>query len=192
MRKLRIALILIIAMIGSNLHAQEGQSDEHEKSDFKDKVFIGGGFGAGFGDYTYVSVSPIIGYRFTNRLSGGMRFMYQYTTFDYIIGGVKEKYQGNDFGISPFAQFLVYGPVFLQAEYEFLSYDALYYDGTTTRTNFDSFLAGGGINQPMGRKASFFLMVLYNFSYQNYNSTDVYRSPYNSPWVFRIGVAGGF
>lgn len=159
-----------------------------------DKVFFGGGFGAGFGSYTFVNVAPIIGYRVTPKFSVAMRLMYQYTTFDYYDYSTNEneKYNGHDLGIGGFARYMVYGPVYLQAEYEHLNYESLYYDGTSRRTSFDSFMAGGGIAQPMGRNAAFFITAMYNFSYDSFDQTGAYRSPYNSPWVIRVGVTGGF
>jgi hypothetical protein len=172
---------------------QTSNPQQGPKSDIFEKLFFGGGFGAGFGDYTFVSVSPIVGYRVSDRLAIGMRLMYQYTTFEYIDQNRnKERYKGNDFGASPFARFMVYGPAFLQVEYEYMNYDALYYDGTKKRSSFDSFLAGGGISQPIGQRAAFFLALLYNFSYEGFDNSDVYRSPYDSPWVLRIGISGGF
>ena len=218
MKKYHIIFLLLFTFLTSNLFAQETSekdtstyeyfpekstkvdtkdqstnSQQNQKTDISEKLFFGGGFGAGFGNYTFISVSPIIGYRVSSRLAAGLRFMYQYTTFEYVTQNLnKERYNGHDFGVSPFARFMVYGPVFLQAEYEYMSYDALYYDGTKRRANFDSFLAGAGISQPIGQKAAFFLTVLYNFSYQNFDKSGVYRSPYDSPWVFRVGVSGGF
>lgn len=185
----RFCITIILLVTFSFASAQEQQ----KQSNFLDKVFVGGGFGAGFGSYTFVNVAPIIGYRLTPRLSVAMRLMYQYTTFEYINNNFeKDRYNGHDLGIGGFARYMVYGPVFLQAEYEHLNYDALYLDGTTGRTNFDSFMAGGGISQPIGNKAALFITAMYNFSYNNFNRSNVYRSPYNSPWVFRVGVAGGF
>ena len=119
-----------------------------QKSQLSEKIFFGGGFGAGFGSYTFISISPIIGYRITPKLSAGLRLMYQYTTYDYPDHqtGQMEKYQGNDFGVGGFARFMVYGPLYLQAEYEHLNYDGLYWDGTSSRDSFNSFMAGGGIS----------------------------------------------
>jgi hypothetical protein len=54
----------------------------------------------------------------------------------------------------------------------------------TTRRTFDSFLAGGGFIQPIGQRAAFYLMALYNFSYQQ---TAQY-SPYDSPVIIRAGI----
>lgn len=120
--------------------------------------------------------------------------MYQFTTYDYWDSQDQKTkdYNGHDFGIGAFSRFMVYGPVYLQAEYEHLSYDQLYVSGSSSRASFDSFMAGGGISQPIGRKASFFITAMYNFSYESFNNVGVYRLPYNNPWVIRVGVAGGF
>jgi hypothetical protein len=193
MKKIVLLSAFCAVLCANSLIAQD-RNQNPEKPAFKDKVFFGGGIGAGFGDYTYISISPIIGYRLAPKLSVGIRLMYQYTTFKYYdyVDQKEETYNGNDFGIGGFATYSLFGPVFLQAEYEHLSYDGLDYYGNEERASFDSFMAGGGISQPMGRKAAFFLAVLYNFSYENFNNTNAYRSPYDSPWVVRIGVTGGF
>ena len=189
--KIRALFLLIGLWISVGFsYAQEEQGT---RPGFLDRIYVGGGFGAGFGDYTFVSVSPIIGYMITPKLSAGVRLTYQYTTFDYYYSnGRKDKYSGNDYGASIFARQMLFGPVFLQAEYEYLNYDALYSDGSQGRTAFNSFMAGGGVSQPIGPKAFLFLTVLYNFSYENYNSYNSVRSPYNSPWVVRVGITAGF
>lgn len=189
MKYITKSIIFSLLLLSFSTHAQEEQGPS-----FKDKLFFGGGFGAGFGNYTYVNVSPIIGYRVTPKLSLAMRLMYQYTTYDYWDFQDQEtkNYSGNDFGIGGFARFMLYGPVYLQAEYEHLSYDGLSYSGVSSRDTFDSFMAGGGIAQPVGGKAFLFLTAMYNFSYDNFNSTNAYRVPYDSPWVIRIGITAGF
>ena len=190
----KLFIIVCTTFLFSNSVAQESQAYEDQRPAFLDKIFVGGGFGAGFGSYTYVNISPIIGYRITPKLSAALRLMYQYTTYDYydVQENRTKTYNGNDFGVGGFARFTVYGPVYLQAEYEHLNYDGLYYDGSTSRTSFDSFMAGGGIAQPVGGKAFLFITAMYNFSYDNFNSAGAYRSPYNSPWVIRVGITAGF
>jgi hypothetical protein len=64
------------------------------------------------------------------------------------------------------------------------------YSGQSVRKSFSSFMAGGGIFQPIGRHAGFFAMALYNFSYQNTTANDYY--PYSSPFVLRVGITAGF
>ena len=147
---------------------------------FKDRIFTGGSFGASFGTVTFVSVSPILGYMISPRLSAGVGVMYQYVKDDRYVPSLER----NDWGTSVFTRFLVVPPLFLHAEYEYLNYD--YID---SRLGFNSFMAGGGVAQPIGRNASFIAMVLYNFSYVNDNTT---IQPYSDPWIVRIGITAGF
>jgi len=177
-----------------NQNQPQDQNVGREKSGFMDKVFFGGGLGAGFGDITFVNVSPMIGYRVSPKLTTGVRLMYQYTTFQYYNFATQENetYNGNDYSIAGFATYSLFGPVFIQGEYEHLNYEGLYMDGTSARTTFNSMMAGAGISQPVGRKAGIFMVLLYNFSYQNYDATNSFRSPYNSPWILRVGITGGF
>ena len=79
-------------------------------------------------------------------------------------------------------------PFFLQAEYEYLSYEFLRLDGSQDRDTFDSVLGGGGYMQPLAPNTAMYVTALYHFSY---DSSDIYR-PYTDPWVFRVGVAVGF
>ena len=122
MKILRLYFVLVASLVFSSSFAQES-----EKPEFRDKFFVGGGFGAGFGTYTYVNISPIIGYRITPRLSAALRLMYQYTTYDYYVGGDKVNFSGNDYGVGGFLRFMVKGPFYLQAEYEHLNYEVAKY-----------------------------------------------------------------
>lgn len=188
MKKFSLIIVLAAIFMVSGSFAQESQN-----SNFKDNFFVGGGLGAGFGTYTFVNISPIIGYRITPRLSAALRLMYQYTTYDYYYSGDKVNFSGNDYGVGGFIRFMVKGPFYLQGEYEHMNYeDVNYYDGSTIRSSFDSYMAGAGVAQPIGGKAFFFLTAMYNFAYNNISNSNTYRVPYNSPWVIRIGVTAGF
>ncbi|MBK7651526.1 MAG: hypothetical protein IPJ20_13415 [Flammeovirgaceae bacterium] len=137
--------------------AQWGDEPMDEKPDFKDRVFTGGGFGMGFSaQYDYISVSPIIGYKLSPRLASGVSLIYRYTKYKYVTPNIS----ANDFGISPFLRFQVYGPLFLHAEYEYLNNEYVTYGGQSVRQNFSSFMGGGGFFQPIGRHAGFFAVAL--------------------------------
>ena len=182
-------LFILLALLGS-ISAQAQWDDEpmDEKPDFKDRIFTGGGFGKGFSSqYDYISVSPIIGYKLSPRLASGVSLIYRYTNYKYVTPNIS----ANDFGISPFLRFQVYGPLFLHAEYEYLNNEYVTYGGQSVRQNFSSFMAGGGFFQPIGRRAGFFAVALYNFSYRNPTSPNDYY-PYSSPLVIRAGVTAGF
>lgn len=187
MKIIKLYFTLSALLIFSSSIAQDGQ-----RPAFLDKMFVGGGFGASFAEQSYISVSPIIGYKVTPRLSVGLRLMYQYRTFDYYIGSDEMKFNGNDYAVGAFARLMVKGPFYLQAEYEHLNYEYLNSNGGTSRSGFDSFMVGGGMAQPIGQKAFLFFTAMYNFSYENHNNNSIYSSPYDSPLVIRIGITAGF
>ena len=122
----------------------------------------------------------MIGYRLTARLLGGAGITYRYTNYKVYRPSIKL----NDYGVSPFLRFTVYRNIFIQTEYEYLNYEFPVSAAETTRMNFESFMAGGGFIQPLGDRLSFYVMALYNFSYDD---LDRY-SPYDSPLVVRAGI----
>jgi hypothetical protein len=116
----------------------------------------------------------------TRKLMGGVSFTYRYTKYKNVTPNVSF----NDYGASPFLRFMIFKNIFLHTEYEYLNYQ--YYE---TRQAYNSFLAGGGLIQPLGGKASLYFIALYNFSYQT-PTAGVY-SPYSSPLVIRAGINVG-
>lgn len=181
-------LFLLLIIFGSfTAYGQWGQEEMDQKPSFKDRIFTGGGVGLSFSsNYDFFSLSPIIGYRVNQRLAAGTSIIYRYTKYKYVTPNVST----NDWGVSPFVRYQIYGPIFLHAEYEYLNNEYVTYSGQSVRKNFSSFMAGGGIFQPIGRHAGFFAMALYNFSYQNPTANDYY--PYSSPFVLRVGITAGF
>ena len=148
-----------------------------------DPWWAGGGIGLGFGDLTYVSIEPMVGYSVNDRVDVGGRLIYRYRNDDRF----EPEISTSDWGASVFGRYLVAQPFFLQAEYEWLSYEIAFTDGSTDRDNYDSLFLGGGISQRMGNRSSFFALALYNVSYD-----DDEPSPYDDPWVVRVGVGFGF
>ncbi|MBL7857928.1 MAG: hypothetical protein JNM57_09575 [Cyclobacteriaceae bacterium] len=185
----RIMLLAMLFMVvGTSVRAQWGEETMDEKPSFKDRVFTGGGFGLSFSNYSdFFSVSPIIGYKLTDKLATGLMFQYRYTKYKTISPPVT----ANDFGVSPFLRYNFYGPLFLHAEYEYLNYQIVYSNGEKSRLGFNSFMAGGGLFQPIGRNAGLYIVALYNFSYKSPSASNYYY-PYNSPMVLRVGITAGF
>ena len=161
------------------------QSDQEitERSSFKDRVFVGGNLGLQFGDITVIDVSPLLGYRLTNRTSAGVGFTYQYFKFDY---GLGREATSNIYGPRIFGRHNINQQLFLHGEFESLNLE-LYNpaDDRLEREWVSGLLLGGGYFVPIGRRAGFNLTVLYNVLY------DDQRSPYNSPLVVRAGATLG-
>ncbi len=182
----KLVLPFLFSCLAFGAQAQWGEEPMDDKPSIKDRMFFGGGLGLSFSSYyDYFSVSPIVGYKITDKLAGGLMFQYRYTKYKTYNPSIKT----NDYGISPFLRYNVWGPIFLHTEYEFLNYEYPITPTESRRITFNSFLAGGGFFQPLGRNAGLFAMALYNFSYRS-NTTD--PQAYDSPWVFRVGITAGF
>lgn len=175
--------ITAIVLIAASLTGfSQGEDNSLEGMPLKDRIVTGGGLGLGFGSVQdFISVSPMIGYRLTARLLGGTGVTYRYTNYKLTKPSIKL----HDYGVSPFLRFTVYRNIFIQTEYEYLNYEYPVFPYVeNTRRTFDSFLAGGGFIQPLGERMAFYLMALYNFSYQE----QAQYSPYDSPIVVRAGI----
>lgn len=174
-------ILFCFFLAGMNFGYAQGEDNSLKGVPASERIVFGGGLGLGFGSYQdYVLISPSIGYMLTKKLMGGVNLTYQYNKYKYYTPAITS----NSYGGGPFARFMIYRGIFIQAEYEYLNYDLF-----ETRADFSSVMAGGGFIQPIGSRASFYLSVLYNFSYQTPGPNEYY--PYSSPWVIRAGISLG-
>jgi hypothetical protein len=146
------------------------------------RLIYGGGVGLSFGDVDYIEIAPMIGFKVTPKTHLGVSLLYRYrddNNYDVTT---------SDYGGSVFARYFPFGGFFVQGEYEWVNYEYAYLGGSSDRQVDSNALAGGGFSQAMGAHASFYVSGMYNFSY---DGNDPYE-PYDSPWVFRVGVGFGF
>ena len=184
MRHLRsVAALALVFAFGIAAEAV-AQTAAPAKTPWRDRMFFGGGVGLGFGDVDFVSVEPLFGVRVHKQVSVGGGLLVRWTEDSRYDPDLST----TDYGARAFAQYYPVPEFFLQAEYEYLDYEFLRADLSTDRDTASSIFAGGGIGRPLGERAGFYAAALYNFSY---DSDDI-TSPYDSPWVIRIGVTAGF
>lgn len=165
----------------------QGKDNSLKGTPVQERIVFGGGMGLSFGSQQdFVSLSPLVGYRLTAKLIAGTSITYRYTSYKIYKPAIKL----NDYGVSPFVRFTLIDNVFLQTEFEYLNYEFPVTVSETIRKDFNSFLAGGGFVQPLGGRASFFLIALYNFSYTDPGTNNF--SPYPSPLIIRGGIGVGF
>ncbi len=159
----------------------EGRPGERVKN--LDNWFVGGGFGLQFGTTTLVDLSPLIGYRFTDKISLGAGPTYQY---------YRQRDPFTNFTVSrsslggrAFGRYDIWQNLFAHGEYEYLRF----------KTDFNGFLqtvdvqrlpVGGGYRQRLGGNSTFNIMVLYDFLYYKYE-----QYYYSNPIIFRMGVNVG-
>ena len=174
--KFSIIYILAFVCLSFSAYPQELQGVP-----FKDRVYMGGGFGAWFSDdFSFVELSPAAGYMITPKLSAGVGITYRYVDRRYYYAsGDSFKHSSSSYGGRLFARMNLFGPLFAYGEYESINIQFPYANGFTREWVPGAFL-GGGFMQPFGRKGGMGIMILYNFQY------DALRSPYNSEWVYRF------
>ncbi len=189
MRLLIISILICCSVITEAQNKKRKNDNENSLAGvpLKERIVTGGGFGLGFGSQVdYISVSPLVGYKITEKLVAGTSLTYRYTKYKYYTPAIKL----NDYGVGPFVRYSIFKNIFLQTEFEYLNYQFPTTGTESIRQTYNSFLAGGGFFQPVGNKAVFFLTALYNFSYKE-PLPGVY-SPYYSPLILRAGISFGF
>ena len=187
MHKIKTVLpaILFLFFLTGNFQQALAQSDEETENTHwlsKDRFYLGGNFGLSFGNVTFINISPLVGYRITPRWSAGVGATYMFykarvvDRYNQYLGDVKTSVYGG----RTFMRYTIFKNLFAHTEYEILNYE--YYDNS--RINVPAFYAGGGYIQPLGQRGSLFIMVLYDFLY------DQARSLRRNPDI-RMGITMG-
>lgn len=180
---MRRIIVLLLGVAFSFSAFAQGEDNSLKDVPFKERIVTGGGLGLGFGsNQDFISVSPVVGYAITKKIIAGSGFTFRYTNYKFYNPSIKLI----DYAVNPFIRYTFYRGIFVQTEYEYLNYEVPLSAHESTRMNFSSFMAGGGIVQPIGDKAALYVMALYNFSYRNPTTTNY--SPYDSPIVIRAGI----
>lgn len=173
-----ICLIGISTILSIGVVAQS--APQKQKSDFMDRVRLGGYLGLQFGSITLVDISPMLMYGITPKLYSGVGFTYIY----FKDKRYTPEYSSNTYGGRLFLQYLIWQGLFAHVEYELLNVD--FFDPVTFergRTNLNNFFVGGGYRQAIGGRAFASITILYNLNDSRY-------SPYQNP-LLRIGFGVG-
>jgi hypothetical protein len=188
--KFRFLILFLMVIFTTKVIAQEEETEEKKGFD-KSKLFIGGNFGASFGDYTLINISPQLGYRFSNFFAAGAGLNFIYSSLksrDYNNNPDYKATYGvtglNIFGrIYPIRQILLQ----VQPEMNYTWGKYKFYDGQPdyklAKEFVPSLLLGGGAAIPTGNGA---LMMLLQ-----YDVIQRERSPYGTKPFFSIGYTIG-
>jgi hypothetical protein len=146
------------------------------------KVYLGGYMSLTVGSYTRIGVYPLLGYKFTPKLSGGLKIGYEYVSDKRYAS----TYTSSNYGGSIFARYRIIPRLYAHIEYEQFSYELYNYDGTSNREWIPFLYLGGGYSQPIGKNVWLTAQVLFDVLQDE-------RSPYNA-WdpIFSVGVAANF
>ena len=180
MKKL-LALLSLLLLLSTNMVAQKYVDEDTPPLE---RIYFGGNFGLAFStNYTQIEVSPIVGYMFTEKFSAGPGIIYQYLKANLrTTTGQIYSVQTNIYGGKLFARYNITPQIFAYSEFEALSFEVFQdAQGNTAREVVPSFFLGGGYFAAIGNRAGASIMALYNILY------DPYTSPYNSPFLIRVG-----
>jgi hypothetical protein len=172
--------------------AVQAQEEETPKKGFqKEKLFFGGTFGLMFGDYTFINISPHLGYRFTKLFAAGFGINAQYVQFKDWDNGDEFQQKQTIFGLNIFGRLYPIPHLMLQAQPEVnYSYGKItYYGPPKEEYRLDaiiipSLLLGGGAVIPSG-KGEMIISILYDVLQDE-------NSPYGRRPVYAIGYNFSF
>ena len=184
-RLIKLSLVFICLLLSSQksyCQAKEATDTYSKKGKgFRldpDRIVIGGGFGAQFGNVTLLELSPTVGYLVKeNWLVGvGGRYIYFEEKTPFFT------YKTNIYGANVFTQYFLFENFLAHVEYELLNTEDFY--APSKRTNISSFFVGGGYRSMIGANSFASFLLLYNLN-------DDINSPYTNPIIrvsFGIGL----
>lgn len=160
---------LAICLLTASSLSIFAQDEEEPKKGFdKSKLFIGGTFGLSFGDFTFVNLSPQVGYRFNNILAAGagFNFIYSSSKYDYLSPSYREEYGVAGLNIFGRVYPIPYAFLQLQPEFNYIWGKLKYDDDIIPDQKLDgefvpTLLAGVGAAIPAGNGA-FTIMAQYD------------------------------
>jgi hypothetical protein len=161
--------------------AQQKPPGQKQASGAK-KIYFGGNMALTVGSYTRIGIYPLIGYKFTPKLSGGLKIGYEYIRDNRW----SETYETSNYGGSVFARYRIVPQLYAHVEYAQIIYNLYDALGNSDRQWVPFLYVGGGYSQRLGGNVWLNAQVLFDVLQDD-------RSPYRR-WdpVFSIGVAAGF
>ncbi len=182
--KITIIFIFLFGIL-INTYTQDDDEEEYyteeqeEVSPLK-RFFWGGNFGLGFGTTTYLEISPLVGYRFTKKVSAACGPIYQY--YSYKPYSIKM----NIIGGRLYGRYYILNNIFIHIEEDllFVKSDIFNYPNNEDNNSYkpvNELLVGGGLRQPLGQNSAVNLVVLWNLTESDYiiNSNPVIRIDFN-------------
>ncbi len=140
-----------------------------------DRVTVGGGLGATFGDITYFEIAPTFGYYLTDNILVGVGGTYIYYSNNIY------NYKTNMYGGNVFTQYMFNNlPVLAHAETALMNYYSFNREKRITTT---AVLLGGGLKQDFGGRSYLSILILWDI---NETEDSFYPNP-----IIRAGIAIG-
>ena len=194
MKKIILVFTLCTVTLFAFAQDEEEPKPEKEKGFQKEKLFVGGNFGVSFGSYTFINISPLIGYRFTDHFAAGVGLNLQYVSEKLEDNG--DTYYKTEQGVTglsvfgrvyPIRQFMLQ----VQPEVNYIFGKEKYYlPPNPGEYNLDSeivpsVLLGGGLVLPAGGRGALIISVFYDILQRD-------NSPYSNNAIVNFSYNVGF
>jgi len=187
-----IVIILFIFCFSSKFYSQTDSvytgnkstkvKQQREKKDYKwkEKITYGGNVQAVFGSWTYIYLSPTIGYNPVKKLNFGIGFIYNYLKSPY------SRSSQSIYGGHSYARVFLRPNFFVQGQYDKLLQPNRYsINNSDKKIWVDYALAGIGYSQPVGERFALNTLLMYNL-------TPSLLSIYPSRFILQVGFVGRF
>lgn len=177
MKLLTAALLLATYCANAQYVEEENESNNLKGQPFGQRLVFGGGLGANFSNgYTVLEISPLVGYKVTDRFIPGIGVSYTYLSF---LGNSYSIY-----GFNAWARYMILDNFFAHTEYQQNNFPFSNERDEIMREWVPMWLVGGGYHTGRESAVGFSIMVLWDL-------IDDIRSPYDNP-IIRGGVMIGF
>lgn len=193
-----IKYLLLFLFIFNTVDSWAQEEGEERKGFDKSRLFYGGNFGMSFGDFTFINISPQVGYRLSRYFAAGVGVNGQYTNIKTRINGQTiDRQEYGVAGMNVFGRVYPIPQIFAQVQPE-LNYvwgNYKYYlnppsESTLNAKILPSMLIGAGGALPMGRAGALLLMLQYDVLNKNGTFSDP-GTPYGSRLFYSIGFSVG-
>ncbi len=152
-----------------------------DKGGFKHRLWYGGGLNLAFtGNNMLLGISPMVGYKITDRFSVGPRVAIDYQEF-FVSNATNPRLLL--WGIGGFGRAKITDALFAHVEYSYRKISSLNDVTPEFTTQNDNFYIGGGYHSSGGGPFGYEIVVLYNTSLRDTN---------NVPIDYRIGFTWNF
>jgi hypothetical protein len=192
MRRLIGILVLVFSISVSAFSQKDSvyfgnraSKTREQQKDYKwiKKFTYGGNFQTLLGNYTYIYLSPTLGYMPVKKLNVGLGFIYNYSNWDF---GRYGRVPQTVFGGHSYLRYNVLPNFFVQGQFDKLRQQDRYNPISPDTKVWVNYMLGGiGFSQPVSHKFALNTTLMYNF-------TPSRLSIYPIPLIFQIGFTGMF
>lgn len=165
---------------------EDAKSALQKRKDNLKRLRFGGNFGLQFGSYTYINLSPTVGYMVVKKrleLGGGPIFIYERFR-DYYYNNA---YSFFVYGPDVYARGYIWRGLYLEARYDLVNKPS-YYD-IYNKIWVNHLLLGAGYAAPIGKIGSFYISAMFNVLN---NKESIYRGTFgNFPLILNMGFGFG-